>query len=100
MTNVEKISYLKVSLIADAAQILLSLLVTDANFHLAKRKLEERYNHSSFVKAHLAATHALPAIKKESSEKLCKLLESTNQHVPALEALMLAVDQWDATLVN
>ena len=53
----------------------------------------------SIVKAHLAAIHALPVIKKESSVELRKLLESTNEHVQALEALGLPVDQWDAILV-
>ena len=97
MTNVEKLSYLKLSLEGDAAQIVSSLLVTDANYDIAKRKLEERCNNKrSIVKTHLASHHALPAIRKESSAELRKLLESTNE---ALEALMLPVDQWDAILV-
>ena len=100
MTNVERLSYLKLSLKDDAAQIVSSLLVTDANYDIAKRKLEERYNNKcSIVKAHLAAVHALPAIEKESSVELRMLLESTNEHVQALEALGLPVDQWDAILV-
>ena len=69
MTIVEKLSYLKLALKGDAAQIVSSLLVTDTNYDIAKRKLEE------------------------------KLLESTNEHVQALEALGLPVDQWDAILV-
>ena len=44
MANVEKLSYLKLSLKGDAAQIISSLLVTDSNYDIAKRKLEERYN--------------------------------------------------------
>ena len=51
------------------------------------------------MKAHLVAIHALPAVKKESSVELRKLLESTNEHVQALEALMLPVNLWDAILV-
>ena len=100
MTNVEKLSYLKLALKGDAAQIVSSLLVTDTNYDIAKRKVEERYNNKrSIVKAHLAAIHALPVIKKKSSVELCKLLESTKEHVQALEALGLPVDQWDAILV-
>ena len=100
MTNVEKLSYLKLSLKGDAAQIVSSLLVTDANYDIAKRKLEERYNNKrSIVKAHLAAIHALPAVKKESSVELRKLLESTNEHVQALEVLMLPVNHWDVILI-
>ena len=88
------------SLKGDAAQIVSSLWVTDANYDIAKRKLEERYNNKrSIVKVHLAAIHALPAIKRESSVELRKLLESTNEHVQALEALRLPVNQWDAILV-
>ena len=100
MTNVEKLSYLKLSLKGDAAQIVSALLVTDSNYDIAKRKREERYNSKrSIVKTHLSAIHALPAIKKESIVELRKLLESTNEHVQALEALGLPVDQWDAILV-
>ena len=51
------------------------------------------------MKAHLAAIHALPAVKKESSVELRKLLESTNEHVQSLEAMMLPVNHWDAKLV-
>ena len=100
MTNIEKLSYLKLALNGDAAQIVSSLLVTDTNYDIAKRKLEERYNNKrSIVKAHLASFHALPAIKKESSVELRKLLESTNEHVQALKALRLPVNHWDAILV-
>ena len=100
MTNVEKLSYLKLALKGDAAQIVSSLLITDTNYDIAKRKLEKRYNNKrSIVKAHLASIHALPAIKKESSVELRKLLESTNEHVQALEALRLPVNHWDAILV-
>ena len=76
MTNVENLSYLKLSRKGDAAQIVLSLLVSNAKNDTAKQKLEERYNNErSIVKAHLAVIHALPAIKKESNAELCKLLE-------------------------
>ena len=51
------------------------------------------------MKAHLAAIYALPAKKRESSVELRKLLESTNEHVLALEALRLSVNQWDAILM-
>ena len=95
MANVEKLSYLKLSLKSDAAQ-----LVIDANYDIAERMLGERYNYNlSIVKAHLAAIHALPAIKRESSVKLRKLLESTNEHVQTLEALRLPVNQWDAIIL-
>ena len=76
MTNVEKLSYLKLALKGYAAQIVLSLLVTDTNYDIVKRKLEERYNNKrSIVKAHLAAIHALPAIKKE-----CRAAQRTGVH--------------------
>ena len=50
------------------------------------------------MKANLAAIHALPTSKKESSAELRKILESINEHEQAQEALMLPVDQWDAIL--
>ena len=83
-----------------AAQIVSSLLVTDANCDFAERKLEEHFNiKQSIVKADLAAIHTLPAFKKESNAELHKFLESTNEHAQALEALTFAVDQGNAILV-
>ena len=65
MANFGKLSYLKMSLKGDAAQIVSSLLVTDANYDIVKRKLAECYNNKrSIVKAHLAAIHALPGIER------------------------------------
>ena len=81
-TNVEKLSYVKQALKGDAAQIVSSLLVTDTNNDIAKRKLEERYNNKrSIVKAHLAAIHALPATKKEDTfmDRRSRALESSGE---------------------
>ena len=100
MANVEKLSYLKLSLKSDSVQIFPLMLVTDTIYDIAKRKLEERYNNErSIVNAHLAGIHFLPAIKKESKVELRKILEPTNEHVQALKALRLPVDQWDVILV-
>ena len=88
IANVEKLSYLKLSLKGDA------LFVTDTNYDIAKRKLAERFNNKrSIVKAHIEAIHALPAIKKESSTEQRKPLESAVEHVQTLKTLMLPVDQ-------
>ena len=93
MTNVEKLSYLKLSPKRDAALIISSLLVTYATYDIAKQNLEEPFiDNRSVVKA-------LPAIKKETSAELRKLLESMNEHVKALEAMMLPVYQGDAILM-
>ena len=100
MAYVEKLSYLKLYMKGDAVQIVSSLLVTDANYNIANRKLEEHYNNKrSIVKAHLAAIHALPAIKRESNVELRKLLESTNKYVQAKDVFRLPVNQWYAILV-
>ena len=85
MTNVEKLSNLKLSLKDDAAQIISSLLVSDANYISAKRKFEERYkNKHSIVEAHLVAIHVLPAVKKESRVELWKILQMTIEHLQSL----------------
>ena len=85
MANVENLSYLNLSLKGDAAQIDLSLLVTEANYDIAKRKLEERYNNKrSNVNAHVAAI--LAPNSHEESVELRKLMELPNGHVQALGA--------------
>ena len=98
MANVEKPSYLKLSLKCDAAKIALSLLVTDTNYDIAMRKLEERYNNKrSIVKAHVAAIRVLPHINRESQVSRCENCwnRRTNMYKPS----RLPANQWDAILV-
>ena len=71
MTNVEKISYLKLSLKGDAAQIVSTLLVTDANYDIARRKLEERYNSSMRIPD---SDNQNPKFKHFFSKKSIKLV--------------------------
>ena len=72
VAKVETLSYLSLFL---KAHLVSSQLVTDANYDIARRMSEERYNYKrSNEEALLAAIHALPDVKKESKVKLRKFL--------------------------
>ena len=65
MANVEKLSYLKMSLKGYTAHIVSSLFVTDENYDIAKRKLEERaLQQKAFDREGAFNVHVLPAVRR------------------------------------
>ena len=81
LSNSEKLNYLRVCVNGDAAKVISSLTITDANYSIAQRLLTERYeNKRSIVNAHLKAIWSQLSIKTESGRALRKLLETTNEN--------------------
>ena len=62
--------------VTEAAHILSSLLITDANYGIGKRKLDERYNTCSIVKAHSAVTRTT---RKEGAKCRTEKIAGTNK---------------------
>ena len=100
LTDSEKLNYLKACVKGDAAKLISTITITDANYSLASKLLRDRYdNKRCIVQAHLQAIWNQSAMKSESASNLRKLLETTNEHLRALKDLGQPVDQWDSLLV-
>lgn len=100
LSDSQKLHYLKSSVKGDAAKILTSLQITDANYSAAKDILVKRYsNKRIIVREHVHAISTFPAIKQESASALRKLLETIDEHLLALASHQIPVDEWDAILV-
>ena len=100
LTNSEKLNYLRACLKGDAAKLISSITITDANYTIARQLLQERYeNKRSIVQAHLQIIWSQPSMKMESSTGLRKILETTNEHLRALAELGQPVEHWDSFLV-
>ena len=100
LSDSEKLNYLRACVKGDAAKLISSISITDANYSIAMRLLAERYdNKRSIVQAHLKAIWSQSAIKTESASGLRKLLETTNENLRALKELGQPVDHWDSLLV-
>ena len=100
LTDSEKLNYLRACVKGDAAKLISSISITDANYSLAMRLLTDRYdNRRSIVHAHLKVIWTQPCIKTESAIGLRKLLETTTEHLRALEELGQDISSWDPLLV-
>ena len=100
LSESEKLNYLRACVKGDAAKLISSISITDANYSIAIRLLTERYdNKRSIVHAHLKAIWSQSPIKTESASALRKLLETTNEHLRALHELGQPIEHWDPLLV-
>ena len=91
---------MKASLQGDAAKLLTSLAIPDANYLIALQTLEERYaNPRMIARTHLTSIFEYPNVKSESSKDLRKLIETTEQHRLGLENLGQPVNQFDLVFV-
>ena len=84
----------------DAAKFISSSTITDTNYTIAMRWLQERYeNKRSIVPAHLQVNWSQPSMKTESAFGLRKILETSNEHLRALAELGQPVEHWESLLV-
>ena len=96
----EKLNYLKVCLVGDAAKLISSVTITDSNYPIAMQLLQERYeNKRCIVQAHLKAIWTQPCLKNESASGLRKILETTTEHLRALTELGEPTAAWDSVLI-
>ena len=84
----------------EAARLIISISITDANYNIALTLLKDRYeNKRSIIQAHLQAIWSQLVLKTESALVLRKRLELTNEHLRALVELGQPVEHWSASLV-
>ena len=96
----QKLQYLKASLKGDAAKLLASVTITDANYSVAMRMLRDRYqNERMILRAHVHAIATQKQLSNETAKDLRQLLETVEEHRLALENLGQPVDQQDVFLV-
>lgn len=100
LTGAQKLHYLKSFLEDDAAQLLRSYQVTDANFSAAWIALDTRYNNKRLlVNAQFKKLFGQPSLNVESASAIRKLIDTTTECVRALNALELPTEEWDSVLV-
>ena len=100
LSDSEKLNYLRACLKGDAARLISSMTIIDSNYSIALRLLRERYeNKRCIVQAHLKAIWSQPVMKGESGIGLRKILETTNEHLRALQELGEPVEHWDSLLI-
>ncbi|XP_071056302.1 uncharacterized protein [Onthophagus taurus] len=100
ISDVEKLQYLKMSLVKEPAQLIKNLLVTSANFQRAWNLLIERYeNRRVLIDAQLSILFSARSIRNESAYELKRLIGEVKESLGALESLGCPVNMWDHLLV-
>ena len=90
----EGLNLLKACIKGDAAKIISTLRITDANYPIAWQLLKDRYDNTrSIVHAHVQTICSQSSMKVEFGPGLGNLHETTNKHLRALEALGHPVSQ-------
>ena len=96
----QKLQYLKASLKGDAAKLLSSVTITDANYTVALKMLRDRYqNNRMILRSHVNAIAVQKPLTQETAKDLRQLLETVEEHRLALENMGQPVNQQDVFLV-
>ena len=101
LSRAEKLSYLKSFLKGEPARMTSALQITDADYDVACKVLQERYNNErSIVRAHTAALLNYPALKQESAAALRNLQCEVSENLFALEAKGFFETRKDPLVLN
>ena len=96
LSNIQKFHHLSSSLTGDAARVIQSLGVSEANYELAWKNLIDRYEDSrSLIHFHVKSLFDLPIISKVTCVALRQLIDDANNHLLALKSLGESTESWD-----
>ena len=96
LQNSQKLQYLKASLKVDAAKLLASVTITDANNTVALKMLRDRYqNHRMILRAYVHAISTQKHLTNKTAKDIRQLVETVEEHRLALENMGQPVDQQD-----
>jgi len=100
LSGAEKLTYLKASLKGEAALVVQSFQLTDANYTEAWSLLKARFNNThEVINAHIRKLDMFKALTNETAPALRTLLDTTNECVRSLKVLKVPVDTWDLILI-
>lgn len=101
LTDIDKFTYLRSSVSGDALQEIASIDLTAANYSIAWKSLESRYeNRKLLVKSHLDALMAVSPMKKESFEALNSVISEFDKHLQMLDKIGQQTANWSTILAH
>lgn len=101
LSNVEKMHYLKTSLIGDAAKIIINLPVSESSFTIAWNTLIHRYeNKRVLISSQLDKLFSIKRIQTKSSKELNTFISTILESLGALKALGCPIESWDLILIH
>ncbi|KAB0802699.1 hypothetical protein PPYR_04885 [Photinus pyralis] len=100
ISQIQKYYYLNTCLKGPAAEVLKSLEISQRNYPIAWKLLEERFeNEKLVVNHHVQALFDMPSLIKDNFSSLRRLIDDFNKHIGALQQLKQPVSTWDTILI-
>jgi len=100
LSNVQKLHYLKSCVSDEAARLIESLQISDANYEAAWQLLLEEYDNSyAIVNAQIQAFADMPTMRSDNAVELKRVRDTTATSLAALGSMGRSVDSWDDLLV-
>ena len=101
LNNIDKMNYLKSLVEGPAAAAIKGLLLTSANYKVARDILEQRYgNKQLIINAHMDNLLKLPVVSSVTDIKgIRQLYDKTEIHIRGLQALGIEAEQYGSLLV-
>lgn len=101
LSNIQKYYYLQASLKGEAAYIVESLEISDANYSVAWGLLQDRYqNKKCIIKNHVKLLFDLPSVKQDSFSSLRVFLDNFQKNFRALKNMKEPVEAWSTILIH
>ncbi|XP_011169770.2 uncharacterized protein LOC105202790 [Solenopsis invicta] len=98
---IQKLHYLKLALTHEAAKVIQSLELSNANYEIAWDLLKQRYeNKRLIVQHHMQELLDLAPIVKESHAALRQFIDGISQHIQPLIKLGQPVEHWNTILIH
>ena len=101
LSNIQKLHYLKTSLKKEPARLLSQLRLSNANYEVAFKLLEDRYGNKRMIThTHLERILNFKPLKQDSPQQLRKLLSTFVSNTMALETMGYDVNSSDFVWVH
>ncbi|XP_058811088.1 uncharacterized protein LOC131675984 [Topomyia yanbarensis] len=99
LNEIDKFTFLRASLSGEALQEINSVEISAANYDVAWKALQERYeNKKLLVKAYLDALFFIEPLKKESYDGLSQLIGQFEKNLQMLEKIGESTENWSTIL--
>ncbi|XP_045446869.1 uncharacterized protein LOC123655075 [Melitaea cinxia] len=101
LDKVQKMHYLKSSLIGEAEQLLRQIPISEANYDRCWEQLKSRYDNKRYL-SHFILKRLLSQrnLTVESSSSLKELIDTTNDCLSGLQNLGIDVSSWDIIIIH
>lgn len=95
LSKLQKFQYLLSSLKGDAANLVNSLELSNANYDVAMKIIKDRYDSNRvIINGHVKEIFDIPQMRSENSHQLKVIIDGVTKHLQALKSLGRPLYNW------